>query len=202
MENVYDLLMRGDFDGDTSNQSRDYLPSGALGLVREGRVVEIAGKNFRVLGRESGGVALIGEFSIGYTIFGDNQDYIGSEVSSLCWDFYDTLGAHIDGVRSLIRRPIDLTALDGSGSRISNDMVVTAMTLDDYRKFRNCIDRESLPEGNIWLATAYSDIYSYDPAVLVITSNGMVDSLEADKTEAHVVPYMIMREETIVKELW
>ena len=87
MDNVYDLLMRGESIGDAPPEpEEEKLGRKALGRKSPGDVVRLAGKDFIVLGREDGGVAVITKEVVEYMEFGRNADYTNSAVRRYCND--------------------------------------------------------------------------------------------------------------------
>ena len=149
MDNVYDLLMRGESIGDVPTKpEKEKLGRKALGRKSPGNVVQLADEDFIVLGREEGGVAVITKKVVNYMEFGRTADYTSSEVRRYCNDIFYRVLARAIGADNILSHTVDLIADDGTGGGFIDDFV-SIITTERYRRYR-----KYLPALGKWWWTA------------------------------------------------
>ena len=190
MDNVYDLLMRGESIGDAPPEpEEEKLGRKALGRKSPGDVVRLAGKDFIVLGREDGGVAVITKEVVEYMEFGRNADYTNSAVRRYCNDtFYRMLAGEI-GAENILSHAVDLMADDGTGGGFIDDFV-SLITTERYRRYR-----KYLPALGKWWWTATrvnADMEDYARSVCYVGSDGVLSWRDSDDGDGGVRPFCIL----------
>ena len=190
MDNVYDLLMRGESIGDAPPEpEEEKLGRKALGRKSPGDVVRLAGKDFIVLGREDGGVAVITKEVVEYMEFGRNADYTNSAVRRYCNDTFYRMLAGAIGAENILSHTVDLIADDGTGGGFIDDFV-SLITTERYRRYR-----KYLPALGKWWWTATrvnADMEDYARSVCGVDSNGVLDWSNSDYGDGGVRPFCIL----------
>ena len=104
----------------------------------------------------------------------DHNNYIGSnlERESVSW----LMKEHTATFGAAVQRPIDLTTMDGMTDYGMPTVTVRALTIDEYRKYRQFIPLASKP---YWLATGWttkSSPYSDAGGAYCVGTGGALDS--------------------------
>ena len=189
MDNVYDLLMRGESIGDAPPEPEEEKLGGeALGRKSPGDVVQLAGKDFIVLGREDGGVAVITKEVVEYMEFGRNADYTNSAVRRYFNDTFYRMLAGAIGAENILSHTVDLIADDGTGGGFIDDFV-SLITTERYRRYR-----KYLPALGKWWWTATrvnADMEDYAHRVCYVSSDGVLDWDNSDNDNG-VRPFCIL----------
>ena len=190
MDNVYDLLMRGESIGDAPPEpEEEKLGRKALGRKSPGDVVRLAGKDFIVLGREDGGVAVITKEVVEYMEFGRNADYTNSAVRRYCNDTFYRMLAGAIGAENILSHAVDLIADDGTGGGFIDDFV-SLITTERYRRYR-----KYLPALGKWWWTATrvnADMEDYARNVCCVDSGGVLSWSNSDRDCGGVRPFCIL----------
>ena len=190
MDNVYDLLMRGESIGDAPPEpEEEKLGRKALGRKSPGDVVRLAGKDFIVLGREDGGVAVITKEVVEYMEFGRNADYTNSAVRRYCNDTFYRMLAGAIGAENILSHAVDLIADDGTGGGFIDDFV-SLITTERYRRYR-----KYLPALGKWWWTATrvnADMEDYARGVCCVRSDGVLGWSNSDGDGGGVRPFCIL----------
>ena len=173
MDNVYDLLMRGESIGDAPTEpEEEKLGRKALGRKSPGDIVRLAGKDFIVLGREDGGVAVITKEVVGEMEFGRTGDYTNSAVRRYCHDAFYRMLAGAIGAENILSHAVDLIADDGTGGGFIDDFV-SLITTERYRRYRKYLP--ALDE-QWWTATRVNaDMEDYARNVCYVNIDGVID---------------------------
>lgn len=190
MDNVYDLLMRGESIGDAPPEPEEKkLGRKALGRKSPGDIVQLAGKDFIVLGRENGGVAVITKEVVGYMEFGRNGDYTNSAVRRYCNDTFYRMLVRAIGAENILFHTVDLIADDGTGGSCIDDFV-SLITTERYRRYR-----KYLPALGKWWWTATmvnADREDYARRVCCVRTNGIFSWGSSDNNDGGVRPFCIL----------
>lgn len=190
MDNVYDLLMRGESIGDAPPEpEEEKLGRKALGRKSPGDIVRIAGRNFIVLGREDGGVAVITQDLVEYMEFGRNADYLNSAVRRYCNETFYRMLADAIGADNILTHAVDLIADDGTGGGFSDDFV-SLLTTERYRRYR-----KHLPAMGSWWWTATrinADNEDYARCVCCVSSCGVLVWNHSGNDDGGVRPFCIL----------
>lgn len=196
MGNMYDLLMRGEGGcatqllNETPSESKgETLDGNALGRKSPGDIVRLTDKEFIVLGREEGGVALITKDLVEYMEFGRNADYLNSEVRRYCNETFYLMLAGVIGAENILTHAVDLTADDGTGDDFSDDFV-SLLTTERYRRYR-----KYLPAMGNWWWTATrvnADNEDYARNVCYVRSSGVLHWCYSGRDGGGVRPFCIL----------
>ena len=190
MDNVYDLLMRGESIGDTPlEHEEENLGRKALGRKSPGDIVRIAGRDFIVLGREDGGVAVITKEIVEYMEFGRTGDYTNSAVRRYCNETFYRMLAGAIGAENILSHAVDLIADDGTGGGFIDDFV-SLITTERYRRYR-----KYLPALGKWWWTATrvnADMENYARDVCDVRSDGVLGWHYSDDVDGGVRPFCIL----------
>lgn len=190
MDNIYDLLMRGEGIGETHPEpEKEILDRKALGRKSPGDVVRLAGKDFIVLGREDAGVAVITEEIVEYMEFGRSADYTNSSVRRYCNDTFYRMLAGAIGAENILSHAIDLIAEDGTGDGFIDDFV-SLITTERYRRYR-----KYLPTLGEWWWTATrinANMEDYAHRICYVCANGILDWDNSDDEDGGVRPFCIL----------
>lgn len=188
--NIYDLLMRGESIGDAPTEpEEEKLGRKALGRKTPGDVVRLAGKDFIVLGREDGGVAVITKEVVKYMAFGRTADYASSAVRRYCNDTFYRVLARAIGADNILSHAVDLTADDGTGGGFIDDFV-SLITMERYRRYR-----KYLPALGRWWWTATrvnADMEDYARSVYYVLSDEVFLWGNSDNDAGAVRPFCIL----------
>ena len=190
MDNVYDLLMRGESIGDAPPEPEEEKLGGkAIGRKSPGDIVRIADRNFIVLGREDGGVAVITQDLVEYMEFGRNAVYIDSAARRYCNETFYRMLADAIGTDSILTHAVDLIADDGTGGGFCDDFV-SLLTTERYRRYR-----KYLPAMDSWWWTATrinADNEDYARDVCYVDSGGVLCWNNSDSDGGGVRPFCIL----------
>ena len=189
MDNVYDLLMRGESIGDAPPEPEEKLGRKALGRKSPGDVIRLAGKEFIVLGREDGGVAVITKEVVEYMEFGRTGDYTSSAVRRYCNETFYRMLAGAIGAENILSHTVDLIADDGTGGGFCDDFV-SLITTERYRRYR-----KYLPALGKWWWTATrvnADMDDYARRVCCVYSDGVLFWGNSDGGGGGVRPFCIL----------
>lgn len=189
MDNVYDLLMRGESIGDAPPEPEEKLGRKALGRKSPSDVVRLAGKDFIVLGREDGGVAVITKEVVEYMEFGRTADYTSSAVRRYCNETFYRMLAGAIGADNILSHTVDLIADDGTGGGFCDDFV-SLITTERYRRYR-----KYLPALGKWWWTATrvnADMEDYARYVCYVYSLGVLCWSNSDYAVGGVRPFCIL----------
>lgn len=127
----------------------------ALLNIKEAETCKIGDWEFIVCEHTSEGTALLMKDCLcDGEIFGNNNNYNGSNVDALCEKFADEL-AKVVGAENIILHTVDLTADDGLKDYGSIERRVSLFTANQYRKYVDILDKYRLDIWT-WTATAYS----------------------------------------------
>ena len=190
MDNVYDLLMRGEIIGDAPPEPEEKkLVRKALGRKSPGDVVRLAGKDFIVLGREDGGVAVITKEVVESMEFGRTADYTNGAVRRYCNNIFYRMLAGAIGAENIFSHAVDLIADDGTGGGFIDDFV-SLITAERYRRYRKYLP--TLGNG-WWTATRVNaDMEDYAYSVCYVNSRGVLIWNDSDDGCGGVRPFCIL----------
>lgn len=126
-----------------------------LSKIPVGNTFDIGNYTFVVLEHQDGETCVILK-NLLYTseIFGDNNNYIGSNVDRICNEFAEEI-AGIIGKESLIEHTVDLTSDDGLKDYGTATRRMSLITADMYRKHVDTLDKHKV-DAWWWTCTPYS----------------------------------------------
>ena len=121
-----------------------------LGDVLCGNTVKLGDREYIVLDHNCGTTAVITKQFAEAMAFGEDGNYLTSDIRSYCiGDFYQEL-AKVVGVENIVPHVVNLDADDGTGDHVECTDSVSILTRDQYRHYRKFLP----PYGRWWwLAT-------------------------------------------------
>lgn len=126
-----------------------------LAECKPGEIVKIGGFEMLVLEQQHGETSMILKDIYGEeTTFGENNNYVGSNVDNRCQEFEKVLTECVRA-DNIITHNVDLTSNDGLKCYGTTDRKVSSLTADMYRKFVDILDTAK-PDSWWWLATPWS----------------------------------------------
>lgn len=196
MSNIYDLLIRGEGIGEMPPEPEEVLGEKAIGRKAPGDIIKIAHKDYIVLGREDGGVAVITKDMVEYMKFSSTSgNYLESDVRSYCNEtFYQTLAEEI-GAENILMHTVDITADDGTGEALCDDYV-SLITTERYRRYRKV-----LPALGKWWWTSTrvnADNTGYARGVCYVCSSGVLSWNGCDYDSGGVRPFLVLNPALLV----
>lgn len=143
-----------------------------------GDVVKIGSHEMVVLDQElmEGKTLLISKELVKEEVaFGASNNYVGSNVESICQAFADEI-AELVGDENIIRHNLDLTTLDGlKDYGTIADCRASLLTLPMYQRYVDILDQHK-PDNWWWLATATSTKrHENDRWALCVSPSGDID---------------------------
>lgn len=126
-----------------------------LADIEEGNTCKVGDHEFIVCEHtENGTVLLLKDLLYEGKSFGENNNYDGSNVDSLCEMFADEL-EKIVGKKNIILHTVDLTADDGLKDYGTIERRVSLLTADQCRRYVRILDKYKVKKW-WWLITPYS----------------------------------------------
>lgn len=108
------------------------------------------------------------------TVFGDNNNFAGSDLASfLNGKYLNELACENNGY--IVTRDVDLTALDGSKEYGHYECKVAPLTFDEIRRLRNLLPK---PKSWEWSATSWNTpcVDENDIWIATLGANGGINS--------------------------
>ena len=126
-----------------------------LGTVAVGDTANVGEYEMIVLEHTEEGTVLISKDMIEEeVVFGNSNNYEGSNVDELCQEFAERLRC-VAGAENMVTFDVDLTSDDGLKDYGVIQRKAALLTADQYRKYVQILDRYK-PDEWWWLATPYS----------------------------------------------
>lgn len=168
----------------------------ALGNVKTGSVVNLGNREYIVLGHGAETTAVIAKDFATKMKFGENGDYVNSDVRKYCnGKFYEEITKAV-GKENIIKHTVKLVADDGTGKDKSCEDYVSILTTDLYRRYR-----EFLPGYGEWWWTAtrvtHDNSLNYFRSVCCVSSFGILDWRGCDGCSG-VRPFCILNSSILV----
>lgn len=161
-----------------------------LSSVKPGGIVKLGNREYIVLEHSKDTTAVISKEFAKKMAFGEDGDYIKSDVRKYCnGELYNELAAAV-GAENIITHTVRLMADDGTGKEVTCKDKVSILTADLYRRYR-----EFLPAYGSWwwLATRVSaTIKDWARDVCYVFSDGALVWLGCDYCSG-VRPFMILK---------
>lgn len=143
-----------------------------LGNVPCGDTVKLGNRECIVLDHNDGTTAVITKQFVKTMAFGENGNYLTSDIRSYCiGDFYQEL-AKVVGAENIVPHVVNLDADDGTGDHVECTDSVSILTRDQYRRYR-----KFLPAYDEWwwLATRVNtDDPDYARYVCCVNPSGIL----------------------------
>ena len=140
----------------TEEQIREMAKNlGVKQVSINGETAMIGEYEFIVLERSGDTVALLLKDCLeNNVVFGDNNNYVGSNVEKICNEFAEKIEA-IVGKENLIEHTVDLTADDGLKCYGTVKRKMSLLTAEQYRRYVYTLDNFKLDKW-WWLVTPWS----------------------------------------------
>ena len=186
------------------NQSKDdsleilltQMTGKTLGNVKPGDTVTIGEREYIVLGHGEGITAIIAKKPTKTMAFGEDGDYIKSDVRTYCnGEFYEEL-CKVVGKHNIIPHTVSLVSDDGSNKGAAVKDNISILTCDSYRFYR-----EFLPAigSACWTATRATTLdKNYDRDVCIIVGSSGVLGLGDCDCSRGVRPFCILNSSVLV----
>ena len=179
---------------------RKSLTGVKLSDIKAGGTFKLAGYEFIVLEQMTDSVAVIlkdlwrdGE------VFGENNNYTGSNVDELCEEFEKELTAKC-GAEIFKEHVVDLTSDDGLKDYGSVTRRVSLLTTEQYRRYVEILDRYKL-DAWWWLATPHSTpTHESDSCVKYVSPSGYVYGYGYDNYDFGVRPFCNLKSNIFVSK--
>lgn len=173
------------------------LPGVKLADVPVGEVFKIGNREFVVLEHSGDTTAVILKDLLPDQIFGDNNNYNGSEADATCNAFAADLEIVV-GKDNLCLHTVDLTSDDGLKDYGSIKRKASLLTCEKYRRFVYILDKHK-PNAWWWLATAWSTpAHVNDRTVKCVAPSGLVYDDYYDYDGYGVRPFCILKSSIFV----
>ena len=148
---TYDLVKREAVEENTAAESK----ARQLSEVAVGDTAKIVDCEMIVLEHTEEGTVLISKDMIEEdVVFGNSNNYEGSNVDELCQEFAERLRC-VAGAENMVTFDVDLTSDDGLKDYGVIQRKAALLTADQYRKYVQILDRYK-PSDWWWLATPHS----------------------------------------------
>ena len=169
-----------------------------LAECQPGEIVKIGGFEMLVLEQRDGETYLILKDIYGEeTTFGENNNYVGSNVDNRCQEFAKVLTECV-GADNIITHIVDLTSNDGLKCYGTTDRKVSSLTADLYRKFVDILDTAK-PDSWWWLATPWSTArHDNDRWNLCVAPSGRIGGVSYVNGGGGVRPFCILKSSIFV----
>lgn len=143
-----------------------------LGSVKPGDTVTIGEREYIVLGHGEGTTAIIAKIPTESMAFGEDGDYIKSDVRTYCnSEFYKELCKAV-GKHNIIPHAVNLVSDDGSNKGAGVTDNISILTCDLYRRYREFLPAIGFP---CWTATRVTTLdKDYAHGVCVVHSSGIL----------------------------
>ena len=178
----------------TEEQIREMAKSlGVKQVSINGETALVGEYEFIVLERSGDTVALLLKDCLGDdVVFGDNNNYVGSNVEKICNEFAEKIEA-IVGKENLVEHTVDLTADDGLKCYGSVKRKISLLTTDLYRRYVYTLDKFKLDKW-WWLATPWSTPkHDTTTTVKCVSPSGNVDYYYGFYDRYGVRPFCILK---------
>lgn len=169
-----------------------------LAECQNGEIVRIGGFEMVVLEQRDGETALILKDLYGEdTVFGENNNYVGSAVDKRCQEFEKAL-AECVGEDNIVSHTVDLTSNDGLKCYGITERKVSSLTADLYRKYVDILDTVK-PDRWWWLATPWSTArHENDRWNLCVAPSGFIRIDRCGNDDVGVRPFCILKSSIFV----
>ena len=133
----------------------------------------------------------------GDTVFGENNNYVGSAVDKRCQEFEKAL-AECVGEDNIVSHTVDLTSNDGLKCYGITERKVSSLTADLYRKYVDILDTVK-PDRWWWLATPWSTArHENDRWNLCVAPSGIIYGDYYCGNDFGVRPFCILKSSIFV----
>ena len=154
-------------------KGRFNLPGVKLADVPVGETFKIGCHEFVVLEHSGDTTAVILKDLLSDQVFGESNNYNGTEADATCNAFAAELEAAV-GTDNLCLHTVDLTSDDGLKDYGTIKRKASLLTCDKYRRFAYVLDKHR-PDSWWWLATAWSTPARDDSrAVRCVAPSGLI----------------------------
>lgn len=166
-----------------------------LGSVKPGDTVTIGKREYIVLGHGEETTAIIAKKFTKTMVFGEDSDYIKSDVRAYCnGEFYEELCKAV-GKQNIIPHIVNLVSDDGSNKGATVKDNVSILTCDLYRRYREFFPASS---SSCWTATRVTTLDEYYArSVCFIDSGGILSWYDCNFSSG-VRPYCILNSSVLV----
>lgn len=167
-----------------------------LGQVNPGDVVKLGEREYIVLGHDINTTTVITKDYTTTMAFGDNNDYRTSEVREYCnTEFYNEL-VQVVGAKNIFKHHINLMADDGTNKNIVCGDIVSILTTELYRRYRQYLPVDS---GDWWwTATPVSStVKDYISHVCCVSASGMIEWENCDDSY-NIRPFCVLSSSVLV----
>lgn len=170
-----------------------------LAGVAPGEIARIGSREFVVLEHlEDGTTALILKGLYGEREYGDDNNFSGSEVQEACEEFLASLLEEGVAAGNIVEHEVDLTSLDGLKEYGTCRCKVSLLTMEQYRKYVEILDRHK-PGKWWWLVTPHStDTHGNNRWILCVVPSGRLDFHYYDVGVRGVRPFLIFNSSIFV----
>ena len=155
---------------------------------------------FIVLDRSKETVALLlKDLLVEEAIFGNNNDYKGSNVEALCDNFAKKI-EYIVGANNLVEHTVDLTADDGLKDYGKIRKKMSLLTAEKARRFVDKLDKHKLDTW-WWLSTPYSTSeHGNTTWVKCVSPSGFLGNYGSSYFNIGVRPFCILKSNIFVSK--
>ena len=168
-----------------------------LSEVAAGQTVKIGNHEMIVLDHIGGGTLLLRKESLDEMTFGENNNYDGSEVDTVCNEFAEEIAA-IVGEDNILLHEVDLTSDDGLKDYGVIQRKASLRTAQMQRKYVEILDKYRLDCWE-WLATAFSTpTHGYETAVKCVSPSGFISNNFYNYDGGGVRPFCILKSDIFV----
>ena len=165
-----------------------------LGSVKPGETVTIGECEYIVLSHENGITAVVTKKPVKTMVFGEDSDYIKSDVCAYCnGEFYEELCKAV-GKHNIIPHTVNLVSDDGSNKGATVKDYISILTCDLYRRYR-----EFLPAigSACWTATRVATFKGYTHVVCFVDFDGILSWYDCDFSSG-VRPFCYLNSSVLV----
>ena len=186
-----------------TNEQVAELRKGLAGVklsdIEAGDTFKLAGYEFIVLEHITDGVAVIlKDLWRDEEVFGEDNNYTGSNVDELCEEFEKELTAKC-GAEIFKEHVVDLTSDDGLKDYGGVTRRVSLLTTEQYRRYVNVLDKHKV-KAWWWLATPHSTpTHESDSWVKCVSPSGFIDNFGCDYGFG-VRPFCILKSNIFVSK--
>lgn len=172
----------------------------ALSKIPEEKVCKVGNHEMIVLEQAEGVTLLVRKEPLpDDIIFGESNNYDGSDADKVCQQFADEI-AQIVGAENILLHDVDLTANDGLKDYGVIKRYASAFTADRQRKYVQTMDKYPV-DRFCWLATPWSTpTHDDDRWVLCVSPRGLIYRNRYLDIDFGVRPFCILNSDIFVSK--
>ena len=175
------------------------LPDTKLSDYAAGDTVRIGSHEMIVMDHAGGATLLLRKDLLDKVRFGENNNYAGSNVDTICNDFAEEI-AEIVGEENIILHDVDLTADDGLKDYGVLERKASLLTAQQCRTYVEILDKHKVNSW-WWLATAFSTpVHDNDNWVKCVSPSGVIGSDIYHGNVNGVRPFCILKSDIFVSK--